>query len=298
MNEKEALFYQENEKMISDLISSLCIINKKFNEGIIPGNPEKENTIKLLENYRKALLEYKRDEISIKNKTVKKENIENKGNDENKVIEILTNNKEVIDLLIAFVLEKMIPIKDNRLKMDLNIQLEKMGIIEKVVVGVKKEIFWVLSKKGMLLFKNEKILKLMKDTSNNAYIPDKIIDDNYILSDYYVRQVVILNNYYRIKKMNASHFIFSFDDSKELLLACEIADSQKVTYVLAGVFDERIDSQISKIKKLISAGGIDSLKILYGSYNQRMFLEKNGLSSLNYSSIEFEEFTYGGSGDE
>ncbi len=298
MNEKEALFYQENEKMISDLISSLCIINEKFNEGIIPGNPEKENTIKLLENYRKALLEYKRGEISIKNKTVKKENIENKGNDENKVIEILTNNKEVIDLLIAFVLEKMIPIKDNRLKMDLNIQLEKMGIIEKVVVGVKKEIFWVLSKKGVLLFKNEKILKLMKDTSNNAYIPDKIIDDNYILSDYYVRQVVILNNYYRIKKMNAPHFIFSFDDSKELLLACEIADSQKVTYVLAGVFDERIDSQISKIKKLISAGGIDSLKILYGSYNQRMFLEKNGLSSLNYSSIEFEEFTYGGSGDE
>lgn len=298
MNEKEALFYQENEKMISDLISSLCIINKKFNEGIIPGNPEKENTIKLLENYRKALLEYKRDEISIKNKTVKKENIENKGNDENKVIEILTNNKEVIDLLIAFVLEKMIPIKDNRLKMDLNMQLEKMGIIEKVVVGVKKEIFWVLSKKGVLLFKNEKILKLMKDTSNNAYIPDKIIDDNYILSDYYVRQVVILNNYYRIKKMNAPHFIFSFDDSKELLLACEIADSQKVTYVLAGVFDERIDSQISKIKKLISTGGIDSLKILYGSYNQRMFLEKNGLSSLNYSSIEFEEFTYGGSGDE
>ncbi len=298
MNEKEALFYQENEKMISDLISSLCIINKKFNEGIIPGNPEKENTIKLLENYRKALLEYKRGEISIKNKTVKKENIENKGNDENKVIEILTNNKEVIDLLIAFVLEKMIPIKDNRLKMDLNIQLEKMGIIEKVVVGVKKEIFWVLSKKGVLLFKNEKILKLMKDTSNNAYIPDKIIDDNYILSDYYVRQVVILNNYYRIKKMNAPHFIFSFDDSKELLLACEIADSQKVTYVLGGVFDERIDSQISKIKKLISTGGIDSLKILYGSYNQRMFLEKNGLSSLNYSSIEFEEFTYGGSGDE
>lgn len=298
MNEKEALFYQENEKMISDLISSLCIINKKFNEGIIPGNPEKENTIKLLENYRKALLEYKRDEISIKNKTVKKENIENNGNDENKVIEILTNNKEVIDLLIAFVLEKMIPIKDNRLKMDLNIQLEKMGIIEKVVVGVKKEIFWVLSKKGVLLFKNEKIIKLMKDTSNNAYIPDKIIDDNYILSDYYVRQVVILNNYYRIKKMNAPHFIFSFDDSKELLLSCEIADSQKVTYVLAGIFDERIDSQISKIKKLISAGGIDSLKILYGSYNQRMFLEKNGLSSLNYSSIEFEEFTYGGSGDE
>ena len=97
----------------------------------------------------------------------------------------------------------------------------------------------------------------------------------------------MINRYFRLKRENADHIVFSLDETKDMVFGCEMNDSEETVYVFAGIFDEKIDDHISQLKSIADSGLVDNLVILNSSEEGKTLLEGEGLLRSKYPQLEY-----------
>lgn len=285
MNNQAEKFHQKNGKMIQQLVESLDAILEKFNEGIIPGEPEKSIAMYMLDTYLDCLIKFKAAKPSAFTKISEKET---KTFDENLSIGELLSTRESIYLLLRLGREKMIPTDDNDFILNAGKILVEGDYIDEVSTETSENHYYILSKKGEKAVKSKSLMSAIRKEVCTAVLPQSLINDSFKWSDLYVRRVEMLNRYYCKKRRNLEHIIFSLNESNEMVFGCEMNDSEDVEYVFAGVFDEKIDDHILQIKRIVESGKVDRLIILNSSEDGITLLEGEGLNSNDYPQIQYE----------
>lgn len=285
MNNQAEKFHQENGKMIKQLVESLEAILNKFDEGIIPGEPEKSDAIYMLDTYLDFLIKFK----ETKPPAFKKVSDQKAQHfDEKASISELSSLRESIYILLKLGREKMILTEDYIFTTNGGLTLIEGGYCDEIIAGMGEIHYYILSEKGEKVVKSKNLLAALRNDVCTAIIPQGMLNDSFKWSNLYVRRIEMINKYFRVKRENVEHIIFSLDESKELVFGCEVNDSEEVDYVFAGIFDEKIDDHISQIKSIASSGRIDHLIILNSSEDGRALLEGEGLDSADYPQIKYE----------
>ena len=285
MNNQAEKFHQDNGKMIQQLVESLDAILEKFNEGIIPGEPEKSDAMYMLDTYLDCLIKFKEAKPPAFKKVSDKET---KPYDENVSLRELSAIRDSIYLLLKLGREKMLLTDEDVFESEGGRALIEGDYCEEIIAGTSESHYYILSEKGEKAVKSKGLLSEIRKNVCTAVMPQGLLNDSYKWSDLYVRRVEMLNRYYRIKKGSVEHIIFSLDESKEMVFGCEVNDSENVEYVFAGIFDEKIDDHISQIKSIAGSGKVDRLVILNSSDDGRVLLEGEGLNSEDYPQIQYE----------
>lgn len=285
MNNQAEKFHQENGKMIQQLVESLDAILEKFNEGIIPGEPEKSDAMYMLDTYLDCLMKFKEAKPPAFTRISEKET---KSYDENASIGELSSIRESIYILLRLGREKMISTDDDAFISSGGKILLEGDYVDEVIAGTSENNYYILSEKGEKAVKSKNLMSAIRKDVCTAVLPQGLLNDSFKWTDLYVRRVEMLNRYYSKKRENAEHIIFSLDESKEMVFGCEVNDSEDVEYVFAGIFDEKIDDHILQIKSIAGSGRVDRLIILNSSENGRTLLEGEGLNSGDYPQIQYE----------
>ena len=285
MNNQAEKFHQENGKMIKQLVESLEAILNKFDEGIIPGEPEKSDAIYMLDTYLDFLIKFKEAKPPAFKKVSDKKA---QPFDEKASISELSSLRESIYILLKLGREKMILTEDYIFTTNGGLTLIEGGYCDEIIAGMGEIHYYILSEKGEKAVKSKNLLAALRNDVCTAIIPQGMLNDSFKWSNLYVRRIEMINKYFRVKRENAEHIIFSLDESKELVFGCEVNDSEEVDYIFAGIFDEKIDDHISQIKSIASSGRIDHLIILNSSEDGRALLEGEGLDSADYPQIKYE----------
>ena len=285
MNNQAEKFREENGEMISQLIESLDAIIKKFDEGVIPGDPEKADALYMLNKYLDSLIGFKARKVQAFNKV--RDNSERQFDEEETITELL-EKKEYLKQLVRIGWEKMIPAEDAELSDGKDNLLIKEGYLDEIATGPQEKHYYVLSNKGEQTLKSKKLFsKIHKDLSTSV-IPQAVVNESFNWSNLYVRRVEMINEYFRRLRGNAEHIIFSLDNSKDMVFGCEVDGSVDVNYVFAGIFDEKIDEHISKLKGIANSGLVDQIIILNSSEDGKALLEREGLNTKALSNIRYE----------
>ena len=284
MNNQAEKFYQDNSKMIRQLTESLSAILNKFDQGIIPGEPEKSDALYMLDVYLETLIKFKetKQEAFIK---VSPEITHTY--DEKIAVKELTNSKVSIYLLLKLAREKMVLTNHHLFDSDEGKQFLLDGYCDEIIGGIDNTHYYILSEKGEKAVRSKTITSSLQNTVCTAVVPQGILNDSFKWSTLYVRRVEMLNKYYRNVKGDAEHIIFSLDETKEMVFGCEIGESTDVIYVFAGIFDEKIDSHMKKLKSIVNSGFVDRLIVLNSSEEGKSLFEGEGLSTADYPQIEF-----------
>ncbi|WP_026653307.1 hypothetical protein [Butyrivibrio proteoclasticus] len=285
MNNQAEIFRQENDEMIMQLIESLDAIIKKFDEGVIPGDPEKADALYMLNKYLDSLIGFKARKMQAFSKV--KDNSERKF-DEEEIISELLEKKEYLKQLVRIGWEKMIPVNDTELSDGKDSLLVDEGYLDEIVTGSKETHYYVLSNKGEKTLKSKKLFSKIRKDLSTSVIPQAVVNESFKWSNLYVRRVEMINEYFKRLRGNAEHIIFSLDNSKDMVFGCEVDGSADVNYVFAGIFDEKIDEHISKLKGIANSGLVDQIIILNSSEDGRALLEGEGLNTKALSNIRYE----------
>jgi len=285
MNHSAVKFHQENGDMIQQLVESLDAILKKFNEGIIPGEPEKSDAMYMLDTYLDCLINFKKEKppafIKVSDKL-------SKPYDESIAVSELMPKRESIDLLLKFGREKMLLTTDSEFESDGGRVLRDGGYYDEIIAGSNEIHYYILSEKGEKAIGSKSLLSSIRKKVCTAIIPKGLLNDSFKWSDLYVRRVEMINQFFRTRRENAEHIVFSLDESKEMVFGCEVNDSEDVDYIFAGIFDEKIDDHLSQIKNITKSGKVDHLIIINSSEDGKALLESEGLSSVDYPQIQYE----------
>ncbi len=284
-NNQAAKFHQENAEMIQQLIESLDAILERFNEGIIPGEPEKSDAMYMLDTYLDCLMKFKESKSTPFKRIVE---IDPEPFNESKSINELLPIRESLILLIRLGREKMIQTKDIDFETYGGKTLIECGYCDEITVGMGESHYYILSEKGEQALKNKSFLASIRKEVRTAVMPQCIMNDSFKWSDLYVRRVEMINMYFETQREKAEHIIFSLDESKEMVFGCEANDSNEVEYIFAGIFNEKIDDHISQIKNIVDSGKIDRLIIINSSQDGRFLLEREGINSEDYPQIRYE----------
>ncbi len=285
MNNQAEKFHQENDKMLKQLEESLESVINKFNRGIIPGEPDKSDLIYMLDTYLDLLIKFKETKTAAFTRLYEKDN---STYDETSSINELSRTKEGIEIIIKIGYEKMLLAKNKLFETAGGRLLVDKGYCEEVLAGKEEKRFYILSAKGEKILKSKEFLAAAQKSVCSAIVPAKIINESFKWSNLYVRRVEMINEYYRFKKNDADHIIFSLDESKEMVFGCDITDFNDITYVFAGIFDEKIDDHIELLKEYASSGKIDHIVIINYTDEGRLLLEGEGLVSTDFPKIEYQ----------
>jgi len=284
MSNQAEKFYQDNSKMIQQLTESLSAILSKFDQGIIPGEPEKSDAMYMLDTYLETLIKFK----ETKQEAYKKVSPEvARAFDEKIAVKELTNSKVSIYILLKLAREKMMLTSHHLFDTDEGKQFILDGYCDEIIGGAENIHYYILSEKGEKAVKSKTITSSLQNKVCTAVVPQGIINDSFKWSTLYVRRVEMLNKYYRNVKGDAEHIIFSLDETKEMVFGCEIGESTDVIYAFAGIFDEKIDSHMKQLKSIVSSGLVDRLIVLNSSEEGKKLFEGEGLSTADYPQIEF-----------
>ena len=287
MNNQTIKFHLENSSIINQLVESLDAIIKKFDEGIIPGEPEKSDAIYMLNTYLNLLNRF--DEViapafvKISNKEADTQKF-----DENVAQKELMALRDSIRILLRLGREKLIIVNDPAFESAGGKALIGGGYCEEIMVNTGENHYYVLSEKGENAVRNKGLLAALRKDYCTAIIPQGILNESFKWSNLYVRRVEMINKYFRIKRDNAEHIVFSLDESRDMVFGCEINDTEDVTYVFSGIFDEKINDHVFQLKSIADSGRIDHLIVLNSSEEGRAMIEKAGLICKDYPSIEYE----------
>ena len=285
MNNQAEKFHQENGNMIQQLVESLDAILVKFNEGVIPGEPEKSDAMYMLEVYLDCLKKFKEAKPPAFIKVSDSLSI---PFDEKKVASELMPIKESIDILLKLGREKMLLTTDPVFESNGGRVLIDGGYCDEITAGTSEKHYYILSEKGEKTIGNKNVLSSIREIVCTAVVPKVLLNDSFKWSDLYVRRIEMINQYFRTNREKAEHIIFSLDESKEMVFGCEVNDSEDVDYIFAGIFDEKIDDHICQIKNIIGSGKVDHLIILNSTEDARALLECEGLKSVDYPQIQYE----------
>ena len=281
MDKRAEKFHHENKTIINQLIEELNMLADKLESGVIPGNPEKTDTISLLEQYLDCLNEFEARQKQI----FKKSQVTDKSYEEDKAIRELSGLKNSISLLMKTCREKMLPV-DEVSSLDEAEILQHNGYWDELVNEDTQERYYVLSDKGLKAIKSKTFLSKMKENVASSVIPSGMVYESAKWSSLYAKRVDMLNKYYA-KQEKKEHIIFTLDEAKEMVFSATLSSDSDVVYVFGGVFDEKIDDHVAQLKDLSGSGLIDKILIATSQEDKRK-LESMGLDSNVIPQIEYE----------
>lgn len=274
-----------NKDINGRLISSLDALLGKFNQGIVPGDPEKSNALHMLEAYKEALKNFhKTQKLSFRR--VEKQT---EAFDENSFYEELSGYKAGILLLLKLGMEKLISKEELIFQTEVGKVLIDGNYCDEIIFEESGKHYYSLSKKGEKALKNKNFIEQIRNLCPTAVIPSKMILDTKKWGDLYAKRIEVLNTYYAEKKEEKDYILFTLDEAKEMVFGCEINNSLEVTYAFAGVFDENISEHIELLKRYADSGLVDRILIIIHSKEQLASLEKEGINSTNIPRITIEQ---------
>jgi hypothetical protein len=282
MNKENEEFQNDNNYIITNLIRSLDILLDKFEQEIVPGNPEKSNALYMLGVYEDAMAPlYRNDEPAFKRITAETSLI-----DEKMIYSELLGIKDSLSLLVRLVRENIIEIDDVIFQSDVGKSLLNAGYCDEVILEESGNHYYTLSMKSEKILRNKNLVKMIGKDNIMLDVPNEMIFGADKWSNLYVRRVEILKQYYGDKKENKEYIVFTLDEEKEMVFGCELNDSLDVTYTFAGVFDDKIDKHIKQLKVLAGSGLIDNIIILINSNEIGEMLENAGINQTHHILIE------------
>lgn len=258
MNKEFEKFHCDNRGIISDLLESLDVLLSKFNQGIVPGEPEKSDALYVLSVYKDALEHFEGDE----NPVFQRIKSEVASFDAESVYEELLGERERISLLMKLGREKIIAVDDVIFQSNAGKDLLQRGYCDELILEESGK-YYSLSEKAEMVFRNKALAGKLRKENVMAIAPAKMILAADKWSNLYVRRVAILKQYYMDK--GKDYILFTLDDEQEMVFGCELNESLDVIYTFAGIFDGKRDKQMSKLKEFAGSGLIDNIIVLVES---------------------------------
>jgi DNA-binding PadR family transcriptional regulator len=285
MNNENERFFLKNGEVIRQLTECLDVIVEKFESGKIPGDPEKSNAIYAVNQYLEAITDFKTKKQSILNRL----NVRtSEPFEEKKAFIELAQKKHIIKALMRIGREKMILTDDpEMLNEELRILVDK-GYCDEISISNGSRHYYILSEKGEQALRNKELLAKFRSEVSSAVMPATFVYEASNWTNLYLRRTEMIHKYFQINRNNVNHVIFTTDESKEMVFGCEIDNSVDVNYVFAGIFDERIEEHVEKIKNILNSGHIDQITILNSSDDGKIMLEQAGLEPGRYPQVQFE----------
>ncbi len=281
MNNEYEKFCRENKEIIDNLLTSLEILYNKFESGIIPGEPEKSDALYMLDVYKGAIESFYKTE----NPAFRKIASEKKAFDEKLTIKEISGLQESISLLARLSMEKVISKEDLVFQTLAGKALLNNGYCDELIADESGKNYYILSNKAEKALKNKNVISEIRKENISAIIPNGMIMESDNWSSLYFKRVEFLRKYYSEKRENKEYILFTLDDAKEMVFACELNDSEDVKYSFAAVFDEKIDNHISQLVALSKSGLIDSIEIIIESSDMKELLENEGINEKNTPNI-------------
>lgn len=281
MNNEYEKFCRENKEIIDNLLTSLEILYNKFETGIIPGEPEKSDALYMLDVYKGAIESFYKTE----NPAFRKIASEKKAFDEKLTIKEISGLQESISLLARLSMEKVISKEDLVFQTLAGKALLNNGYCDELIADESGKNYYILSNKAEKALKNKNVISEIRKENISAIIPNGMIMESDNWSSLYFKRVEFLRKYYSEKRENKEYILFTLDDAKEMVFACELNDSEDVKYSFAAVFDEKIDNHISQLVALSKSGLIDSIEIIIESSDMKELLENEGINEKNTPNI-------------
>lgn len=285
MNKEYENFCRENEGIADDLLLSLQALIDKFEQGIIPGEPEKSNALYMLDVYRDALeLFYTVDAPIFKRVMAEKTSF-----DEEAIYKELSSIKESVPLLVRLGREKLIGKDDPIFQTDAGKTLLKGNFCDELIVDESGMRYYTLSAKAEKTLKNKSISGRLRNDNATSIIPYGMIMESEKWNNIYVKRVEFLKRFYTEKRTGKEYILFTLDEAKEMVFACELGNAEDVTYIFAGVFDEKIDDHINQLIGLSNSGLIDNIEIIVDSSEIAKMLKSVGIDKIKTPHISIEQ---------
>ena len=285
MNKEYENFCRKNRRIVDDLLLSLQALLNKFEQGIIPGEPEKSEALYMLNVYKDALeLFYKVDVPIFKRVMAEKTSF-----DEETIYKELSSIKESVPLLVRLGREKLIEKDDPVFKTDAGKTLLQGGFCDELILNESGKSYYTLSAKAEKTLKNKNISSKLRKDNVASIIPNGMIVESEKWNNIYVKRVEFLKKFYSEKRTEKEYILFTLDPEKEMVFACELGNAEDVTYIFAGVFDEKIDDHISQLISLSNSGLIDNIEIIVSSFEMIEILESAGIDKIKTPHISIEQ---------
>lgn len=275
MNKEYKEFCRENEGITEELLASLKGLLAKFEKRIVPGEPEKSDALYRLDVYKDAVELFYRTELPV----FKRIPAEVKAFDEGNIYKELSAIKGSISILVKLVREKLIAKDDLIFISDAGKALLNGGFCDEIVVDGSQKTYYTLSAKAEKILKNKKFADKIRKEFVTAIIPSGMILESQKWNNIYVKRVEFLKQFYEQSRCDKEYILFTLDDAKEMVFACELDKSEAVNYVFAGIFDEKINDNVNQLIYLSNSGMIDNIEIIIDSPEMENILEEYGIGS-------------------
>ncbi len=286
MNKTE-LLQMTREELKDLLIGSLKEIIDIYENGIIPGNPEKSKALNLIEAYKETVHNQGSSDKSLLK--IIKSSGKTTFNERTVLRELSGLNKGII-LLIRLYFEKLIPANDQEFSSEYGKKLINGGYVDEVVKEEGGIHYYILSNKGRhVISKNDLLNKMYQNGGDNPFVLPKMLDsDINEWTSLYVERLILLNRYFQNYQDSISHLIFSLGTSKEMIFGCKIDGSTETRYYFAGIFNDNKNDDISNLKEILSSGNIDRMIVIVDTETKKKELVASGLDPVVFPQISYE----------
>lgn len=274
MSKEYEKFRRENEGILEGLLDSLNVLLDKFNQGIIPGEPEKSDAMYMLDVYGNAIKMFYYSEPPAFQRILTEKVVF----DEEASYKELSKVKEGVSLLLRLNREKLIDKDDEVFQSEPGKALVLGNYCDEIIYGESDKHYYSLSSKAEKALKSKSLLRRIRKDNVTAIVPKALILDADKWTNLSARRIELLKRYYDEKEENIEYILFTSDDSREMVFGCELSDSVDVKYTFASIFDEKIDEHISQIKGFADSGHIDNIVMVTDSEDMISLLENEGIN--------------------
>lgn len=281
MNKEYEKFHRDNASIIENLLESLSVLIDKFENEIVPGEPEKSDALHMLDVYKDAIEIFGKVEAP----AFKRIQSESGSFDEETFYHELTDMKDTFSLLLKLCREKLLEKEDPCFDTKAGRILLQNNYCDEVIIDNSGKHYYSLSTKAEKIIKSKSLISRIRNEKATAVIPNSLILSADKWTNLYARRVEFLQQYYSKKKPGIEYILFTLDDEKEMVFGCELGDAVDVTYTFAGVFDEKIDKHIVQLKRLASSELIDHLVVVIDSEQMAGILAEDGVDDEHTSYI-------------
>lgn len=285
MNKEYEKFRRDNEGIIENLLESLNVLIEKFENGIVPGGPDKSDALYMLDVYKDAI------EIFNKAEAPAFKRIQTKSGpfDDEDVYHELSGMKDNISLLLKLSREKLIEKEDPCFDTEAGRLLLQNNYCDEVIIENSGKHYYSLSTKTEKIIKSKSLISRIRNEKATAVVPNSLILSADKWTNLYARRVEFLQQYYSKKKPGIEYILFTLDAEKEMVFGCELGDAVDVTYTFAGVFDKKIDEHIEQLKGLASSELIDHLVVVTDSEQMAGILAEDGVDDEHTPHISIDK---------
>lgn len=209
--------------------------------------------------------------------------------DEETIYKELSSIKESVSLLVRMGREKLIEKEDPVFQSVAGKSLLHGNFCDELIVDESDKRYYILSAKAEKTLKNKSISSKFRKDNATSIIPNEMIVESEKWNNIFVKRVEFLKRFYTEKRKGKEYILFTLDEAKEMVFACELGNTEGVTYIFAGVFDEKIDDHINQLIGLSNSGLIDNIEIIIDSPEMVRILEREGIDSIKTPHISIEQ---------